>query len=141
VVVLLADRLGECLSSDETDVAISYRYSSSWRPMIETIGEERMEEMGGIGHLLISLLRQAAELAVRQGLAPIQEVLSPLQAHPSFVFSRLVLYLLSLFPEQALEAVASALTNRRLFANADVRREYVLLLQAAFGHLAPADQE
>jgi len=139
--VLLADRLGECLSSDETDVAISYRYSSSWRPMIETIGEERMEEMGGIGHLLISLLRQAAELAIRQGLAPMQEVLSPLQAHPSFVFSRLVLYLLSLIPDQAPEAVARALTNRQLFANADVRREYVLLLQAAFGHLAQASQE
>jgi len=89
VLVLLADRLGECLSSDETDIAIAYRYSSTWRPMIETIGEERMEEMGGIGHLLISLLRQAAELALRQGLAPIQEVLSPLQAHLSFVFSRL----------------------------------------------------
>ena len=141
VLVLLADRLGECLSSDETDIAIAYRYSSSWRPMIETIGEERMEEMGGIGHLLISLVRQAAELAIRQGLAPIQEVLPPLQAHPSFVFSRLVLYLLSLFPVQAPEAVARALTNRQLFANADVRREYVLLLQAAFGHLAPTDQE
>jgi len=139
--VLLADRLGECLSSDETDIAIAYRYSSSWRPMIETIGEERMEEMGGIGHLLISLLRQAAELAIRQGLAPIQEVLSPLQTYPSFVFSRLVLYLLSLFPDQAPEAVASALTNRQLFANADIRREYVLLLQAAFGHLAQASQE
>ena len=141
VVVLLADRLGECLSSDETDNAIAYRYSSSWRPMIETIGEERMEEMGGIGHLLISLLRQAAELAIRQGLAPVQEVLAPLQAHPSFVFSRLVLYLLSLFPGQAIDSVAGALTNRQLFANADVRREYVLLLQAAFGHLALADQE
>ena len=141
VLVLLADRLGECLSSDETDTAIAFSYSSSRRPMIETIGEERMEEMGGIGHLLISLLRQAAELAIRQGLAPIQEVLAPLQAHPSFVFSRLVLYLLSLFPEQAPEAVASALTNRQLFANADVRREYVLLLQAAFGRLAQASQE
>jgi hypothetical protein len=140
MLVLLADRLGECLSSDETDIAIAYRYSSSWQPMIETIGEERMEEMGGIGHLLISLLRQAAELAIRQGLAPIQEVLAPLQTHPSFVFSRLVLYLLSLFPDQAPEAVASTLTNRQLFANADVRREYVLLLQAAFGHLAQASQ-
>ncbi len=139
--VLLADRLEECLSSDESDIAIAYRYSSSWRPMIETIGEERMEEMGGIGHLLISLLRQAAELAIRQGLAPIQEVLAPLQTRPTFVFSRLVLYLLSLFPDQASKAVASALTDRQLFANADVRREYVLLLQAAFGHLAPADQE
>jgi hypothetical protein len=141
VIDLLTERLGECLSTDETDIAIAYRYSSSWRPMIETIGEERMEEMGGIGHLLISLLRQAAELAIRQRLAPIGEVLTPLQAHPSFVFSRLVLYLLSLFPDQAPEVVASALTNRQFFANADVRREYVLLLQAAFGHLAPDDQE
>jgi len=139
--VLLANRLGECLSTDETDIAIAYRYSSSRRPMIETIGEERMEEMGGIGHLLISLLRQAAELAIRQGLAPIQEVLALLQTHPSFVFSRLVLYLLSFFPDQAPEAVASVLTNRQLFANTSVRREYVLLLQAAFGHLAQASQE
>ena len=138
--VLLADRLGECLLSDEFDIAIAYHYSSSWRPMIETVGDERMEEMGGIGHLLISLVRQAAELTIRQRLAPIQEVLAPLQTHPSFVFSRLVLYLLSLFPDQAPEAVASSLTDRQLFENAEVRREYVLLLQAAFGHLAPADQ-
>ncbi len=100
-----------------------------------------MEEIGGIGHLLISLLRQAAELAIRRELAHIQEVLAPLQTHPSFVFSRLVLYLLSLFSDQAPEAVASSLTDRQLFANAEVRREYVLLLQATFGHLAPVDQE
>ena len=138
---LLTGRLGECLPSDESDVAITYRYSSSWRPMIETIGEERMEEIGGIGHLLISLLRQAAELAIRQQLAPVKEILSSLQTHPSFVFSRLVLYLLSLFPDRAPELVASCLTDRQLFANAEVRREYVLLLQAAFGNLAPADQD
>jgi hypothetical protein len=140
--VLLAGRLGEyLLSSDESDVAIAYRYSLSRLPMIETAGDERMEEMSGIGHLLISLIRQGAELAIRQRLASIHEVLAPLQAPASFVFSRLALYLLSLFPDLAPEVAASFLTDQQLFAKAEVRREYVLLLQAAFGHLAFADQE
>ena len=138
---LLADRLEESLPSDESDVAITHRYSSFWRPVIEAVGEERLEEMGGLSHLLISLVRQAAELAIQQQQVPMKEVLALLQAHPSVVFTRLVLYLLSLFPDQAPEAVASYLTDRQFFAHAEVRREYVLLLQAAFGNLASADQE
>jgi len=140
VLALLADRLEESLLSDESDVAITHRYSPFWRPMIEAVGEERLEEMGGLSHLLISLVRQAAELAI-QHQVPMKEVLAPLQAHPSFVFTRLVLYLLSRFPDQAPEAVVSYLTDRQFFAHAEVRREYVLLLQAAFGNLASADQD
>ncbi len=139
--VLLADRLQESLPSDESDVAIIHRYSSFWRPVIEAVEEERLEEMGGLGHLLISLVRQAAELVIQQQQVPMKEVLGPLQAHPSFVFTRLVLFLLSRFPDQAPEAVASYLTDRQLFAHAEIRREYVLLLQAAFGNLTSADQD
>lgn len=141
VLVLLAHRLEESLPSDESEGAILYRSSSFWRPVIEAAGDERLEERGGLCHLLISLLRQAAELAIQQQQATVREILVLLQAHSSRIFTRLALYFLSRFPEQAPETVTSFLTDQHIFAHAEVRREYVLLLQATFGKLAPADRE
>ncbi len=114
----------------------------SWH-RIEAYGQYGLELAGKSGRLelLASLLRLAAEQTVQHQYAKVHEVVALLEQHHLPIFQRLALFLLSLFPQQEHIRVTNRLTDRQLFENANLRREYVQLLQAGFSELDPVDQE
>ncbi|HFC08359.1 MAG TPA: hypothetical protein ENJ54_00665 [Chloroflexi bacterium] len=125
------------LSLRREEVQEGTDFSTTWRPAIE----DHPQNMGEDARkALVSGLRDAAEMAVRQDKAPLEEMVAFLEAKPWNVFRRIALHLLRVFHEQAKGLVAAHLTDRELFEDVGVRHEYILLLRKGFSALSPEDQ-
>jgi hypothetical protein len=130
IVRFLAGRLRA--ADKDPDNKIDLRYSRLWRPSVakDRYGDGRDE--------ILSALRDAAvAVAGSVGVARVVEVLD---AYEPTLFSRLCLHLLSLFPEPLL--VEQRLTSPEIFLEADLDREYGVLLRQEYSRLSePAQQE
>ncbi|GIW90644.1 MAG: hypothetical protein KatS3mg109_1076 [Pirellulaceae bacterium] len=136
---LLCDLLEQTIRLSRTredDQGPEY-FTSFWRPAIE-------HHPQNLGHTvmdaLVSAVRDGAELLIRAGRATVEEVVNTLEGRRWKVFRRIVLHVLSLFPEQAEPLVAARLTDRSLFEDVGLRHEYVLLLRDHFPRLTLEDQ-
>jgi hypothetical protein len=130
IVRFLADRL--CAAGDDPDNKVDLRYSHLWRPSIakDRYGDGRDE--------ILSALRDAA-VAV-SGSVGVARVVEVLDGYEPTLFSRLCLHLLSLFPEPLL--VEQRLTSPEIFLEADLDREYGVLVRQEYSRLSePAQQE
>jgi hypothetical protein len=130
IVRFLADRL--CAADNDPDNKVDLRYSAMWRPSIakDRYGDGRDE--------IVSALRDAA--AAVAGSVGVARVVEILDAYEPTVFSRLYLHLLSLFPEPLL--VEQRLTSPEVFHEADLDREYGVLLRQEYSRFSePAQQK
>lgn len=111
-----------------------------WRPSIEDDPRDHSQRSFESVHDLISAIRDIAEGMIRSRQAPLQEMLSLLEQHDGSIFHRIVLYLLSKFPQEAPELVAEHLTDRHRFDDLNLLHEYTLLARAGLMLLSPAQQ-
>jgi hypothetical protein len=130
--ILLSDRRGaECRPND---------FSHIWRPAIE---EHQQNLNMGVKHLLVTAVRDAAEQIARKSPARIPALLELLEKRGNswWVFRRIALHLLRLFPDSTAGLLRERLLNRELFDSVEVRHEYFLLEKECFGRLGDEDQK
>lgn len=113
-------------------------YSRIWRPRIQ---EPRRHTSHKLRALLVSAVRDAGEQLADTDPSLLRNNVHSLEGRQWRIFHRLVLYLLSKFPEAAPELVAERLTNREYFDDFSLRHEYDLLAAASFADLAEGDKE
>lgn len=110
------------------------------RPAIEDRPEDGFGVLA-IEDVLISGVRDAAELLVREERAPIEKVVEGLERRRDRIFRRIALHLIRVFRDRAGPLVAAYLTNRDLLDDPETEREYAMLMRECFGALSPADQQ
>jgi hypothetical protein len=129
--ILLSDRRGErCRPAD---------FSHIWRPAIE---EHQQNLNTSIRHLLVSAIRDASQHYAQRNLGLVPAIVQSLEARSEswWVFRRLSLHLLRLFPDQAVNLVRANLVDRQLFDSIEVKHEYFLLEKDCFGLLTKEQQ-
>ncbi|WP_322793331.1 hypothetical protein [Bellilinea sp.] len=136
---LLCDLLDKAirLSRQRDGIEATEDYSFIWRPVIE---EHPQNISRTIETVLVTAVRDAAEVIVQFGYGTVEEVVKALERRQWKVFQRLALHLLRVFREQAAGLAAERLTNRALFEDRSVQHEYVLLLRECFPKLTPEEQ-
>ncbi|MBC7217450.1 MAG: hypothetical protein H5U36_04675, partial [Candidatus Caldatribacterium sp.] len=112
--------------------------SFSWRPAIE---DHPQNTDYTVEDVLVSAVRDAAELLVRSGKETVEEVVKFLESRQWKVFRRIALHLLRVFGNEAKELVEARLTDRTVFEDVGVRHEYTLLLRQYFRRLKPDNQK
>jgi hypothetical protein len=130
--ILLSDRRGaECRPKD---------FSHVWRPAIE---EHQQNLNMGVKHLLVTAVRDATEQIARKSPTRVPKLIESLEKRGKswWVFRRIALHLLRLFPNSTAGLLRERLVNRELFDSVEIRHEYFLLEKECFGRLADEDQE
>lgn len=136
---VFCDTLDTTINSFES-LGEASSYTWPWRPAIEDHGQNAPDGFHEPRNLLVSVVRDAAKLAVEQRSVPAEDVVRLLERRPGRIFRRLALYILSLFPDTVPNLVAERLTDRTLFDDPDCRHEYTLLSHAGFAHLSKEEQ-
>ncbi|HDN19654.1 MAG TPA: hypothetical protein ENF46_00985, partial [Candidatus Acetothermia bacterium] len=113
-------------------------FSYIWRPAIE---DHPQNIDSDIKDVLVTGIRDAAEIAIKLGWVPLEKIITFLEGRQWKVFRRIALHLLRIFREQAKELIVARLTDRALFEDVGVRHEYILLLRKCFSALSPGDQQ
>lgn len=108
-----------------------------WRRAIEDHTQNHLHTLRDV---LVSGVRDVAELLAQDNRASIADLVHKLEDRPWRVFHRIALYLLSRFPDAAPDLVAARLLDRSFFDIPGVRHEYVLLLRQCFNPLMPEQQ-
>jgi len=136
---LICDLLESCirLSLRNQEYEGPEDLSYIWRRAIEDHTQNRVHTLKNV---LVSGVRDAAELSAQGNRISIQELVSVLESRPWRAFHRIALHLLRRFPDSAPDLVAARLLNRSLFDIPGVRHEYVLLLGQCFNALMPEQQ-
>jgi len=112
-------------------------YSYIWRPTMEDHPQNTDYDIRSV---LAEGIRDAAEVAVKSGRVSLKEVINLLESRRWKVFQRIALHLLRIFYEQAKDLIAERLTDRKLFEDADIQHEYVLLLHENFSALSEEEK-
>ena len=113
-------------------------YSRVWRPAVE---EHSHNIKGDLKDALVDSIRNAAELLVREELAPLPEGIEQLESRVWPIFHRIALHLLGRFPEKAPGLVVNHLMDRSHFSSPNnLMHEYALLLREHFKTLTPDQQ-
>jgi len=100
--------------------------------------EERGNELvPDIEEALSLAVKETAELLVREEKASLRQVVAVLRKRRWKVFERLVLHLYGTFPDEAEDELRRALTDRRIFDDSYLRREYARLIREHFRRLDP----
>jgi len=105
-------------------------YSYSWRPAIED--HDQNSRHGDIKDFLVEALRDGAVQLVRENPDEIASVVGSFEVRGWFVFQRLALHVLAVFPERAPDLVLQRICCKEIFENWHIRHEYSLLVKAAF---------
>lgn len=136
---LLCDLLESAvkLSGESKDDETGEDYSFIWRLTIEA---EKHRGFHEIRALLVSAVRDAAAQIVGTSRSLAPSVITSLEQRPWKIFHRIALHVLRSFPDTEPELVRSRLTDRRLFTDRRIHREYALLLRDRFGSLRADSQ-
>lgn len=111
-----------------------------WRSSIENDPRDHSQTSFEPVHDLISAVRDITEGMIRSRQVPLQEIISLLEQHNGPIFHRIILYLLSKFPQEAPKLVAEHLADRHRFDDLNLLHEYTLLARAGLMLLSPAQQ-
>lgn len=128
-----ADRLSYGTNSD-TFTDLSY----SWRPAVE---EHRQNSPSGIRGLLVSAVRDGAELLIAENKVPVGDAVRICESYRWHIFLRIALHILRHFPNAAFNLIVERLKDRQYFDSIDFRHEYALLVGEQFKNLSQHDQD
>ncbi|MCH8270111.1 MAG: hypothetical protein IH985_02735 [Planctomycetes bacterium] len=115
--------------------------SDTWRPAIEDHEQNKDFDFAA---KLLRCLRDACELAIREGDAPLRDVLGIIDARARQVFRRLHLHLLAEFGDVEPELAREAMLDRALLADYSARalkHEYSRLMSKQWGLFSPEQQQ
>ena len=132
---LLKDAIRFSRRRDEDDGTEDYSYI--WRESIEN----SKEHSHGVQNILVSGIRDAGELLIKEKILTLQEAAQILESRSRKIFLRISLHLLKQFSEYDDLLVATHLTNYALFDDYGVRHEYALLLRKCFDRLDESQRE
>jgi hypothetical protein len=110
-------------------------YSFVWREAIES--EREVED--DVTNILVSAVRDAAERIAEKEQGSVPELVRKLESHSWHIFCRIALHLLRKYAKSAPEMVSERLSNRELFDEIGVRREYFLLQRECFAMVGPRE--
>jgi hypothetical protein len=113
-------------------------YSYIWRRAVE---DHEQNQHHGLNDILVSAVRDAAELIAQTNMSNVAELVSILESRPWRIFHRVALYLLGRFPSAEPDLLAAHLTNRSWFDNVGVRHEYAVLIAEQFGRLTQEQRQ
>lgn len=123
------------LSRSRGDNSKPHDYSYIWRRAIE-----HPPEIDDIPNALVSAVRNASEQIGKVDTGKVPELINILSKEEWFIFYRIALHLLRVFPEAAPELVPQWLTNESLFGVLELWHEYFLLAGARFAYLKQGEQ-
>jgi len=112
-------------------------YSQIWIPSLEPHEQSSLHD---VKELLVLALRESITRIVEGNPTELPRVVAILDQRKWWVFERLTLYLLRCFPGDATDMIRKKLTDRILFDEGTVRREYGLLAEKCFALLREEDQ-
>jgi len=123
------------LSRNRSDDPGPEDYSYIWRANIDS----------GSGHddvkdVLVSAVRRAAEELLKASPELLINVVQQLEARPWFIFHRIALYLLHLFPEVGKDLITERLTNVSIFGVLGLWHEFFTLARENFSQLNKEQQ-
>jgi hypothetical protein len=129
------------LRSDRRGAEIRpHDFSHVWRPAIE----DNAQNLNlGVRNLLVTGVRDAAERTAKKFPTRLPGIVKLLEDRGKswWVFRRIALHLLRLFPGNAIAELRECLLNRQLFDSVEVKHEYYLLEVECFGYLTEEDQK
>lgn len=113
-------------------------YSYIGRPAIEDHPQNRH---GGIKDSIITSVRDASEMIIRDDGKQVRYLVPRLEARPWKIFKRIALYLLRRFHENADDIISQYLTKRELFDDPSYQHEHSMLLNSCFNKLSEKERE
>ena len=137
---LLCDTLNQKMQTLHENGEESDETTYIWRSSIENDPRDHSQTSFEPVHDLISAVRDITEGMIRSRQVPLQEIISLLEQHNGPIFHRIILYLLSKFPQEAPKLVAEHLADRHRFDDLNLLHEYTLLARAGLMLLSPAQQ-
>ena len=114
-------------------------YSHAWRPAIEE--HDQNVPVPELRRFLVTAVRDACEAMAKQDPKKVPTLVAVLEAREWFIFHRIALHLLRVFPDAAPPLIVERLTDRNRFDELEIRHEYALLSRDYFGKLRPQDQQ
>lgn len=135
---LFCDLLEEAmrLSMNRSEGLGPHDHSYIWRRNIDSGSVD-----GDVRDALISAVRNAAEQIAKADVQEVPKVVVMLEARPWFIFHRIALHLLRLFPDVGADLIVEKLTNASLFGTPELWHEFFLLAREHFAHLEPGQQD
>lgn len=135
---LLRSLLGAAIrTSERTPENGLEDFSWIWRPAIE---DHEQNHDRTPKDFLVTALRDAAVGVVSSGRVPLPDVVSALEGGRRYVFQRLALHLLTLFPEEDPELLRGRILDESLFDLSQVSHEFGRVLNTGFSKLREGDQ-
>lgn len=137
---LLCDLLDSAIRLSQRDEKAggAEDFSIIWRPAIEDHDHNHPHELKD---LLISAVRDTAELIAAADPSQIATLVIFLEGQRWRVFHRMALHLLRVSRQADFILISERLINRSLFDEWGLWHEYILLLQERFTQLSPKDQQ
>jgi hypothetical protein len=112
-------------------------YSHTWRPAIEDSEQNLLSDPK---ELLVSAVRDAAVQIIKAESSLLSALADALEKRKWFIFQRIVLHLLRVFPTGNEALIAVQLTDEKKFDKPTLWHEYSFLAKEQFGSLSPQDQ-
>ena len=115
-----------------------FDYSYMWRPAIEEHKQNRTYDATG---MLVTPLRNGAEIAVREKHVVLEDVLRIVRSFKYMIFQRLAVHLINVFAEQEPGLVRKTIMEKELFKDYRFKHEYALLVGRRFDLLKPTEKD
>ncbi len=113
-------------------------HSYIWKPEIEGHAGHRPHDLAAN---LVTRLRQASELAVRDKLLDLERTMKLLRGFKYLVFHRLELHLVNVFADRDASLARQRMMEKTLFEDYRFKHEYAMLVGARFDLLEPTEKQ
>src|ERR1043165_1493764 len=126
---LFCDLLEEAmrLSRNRSEGLGPQDHSYIWRRNIDSGSVD-----GDVRDALITAVRKAAEQIAETDAQEVRKVVKMLEARSWFIFHRIALYILRLFPDAIMDLIVERLTDESLFGVSELWHEFFLLAREHF---------
>ncbi len=137
---LLCDNLVEAIRAKGEPASGDpmFDYSYMWRPAIEEHEQNRTYDSTG---RLVTPLRNAAEIAIREKHVALGEVLRIVRSFKYLIFHRLAVHLINVFAEPEPDLARTMIMDKELFENYRFKHEYAMLVGQRFDLLKPTEKD
>jgi len=110
-----------------------------WRPSLED-NDQKVKHYT-VKDVLVIGVKDTSILVIRSNKVSVEKVVAVLEKRKWKVFRRIALHILTVFSDQAMVMVTEHLTNRSIFDDIGLLREYVQLLRKCFEKLSDGKQK
>ena len=115
-----------------------FDYSYMWRPAIEEHEQNRPYDLAG---RLVTPVRDAAELAIRENHVSLERVLKLVRGFKYLIFHRLAIHLINIFAEPNPGLARQTMMDKGLFDDHRFKHEYAMLVGKRFDLLKPTEKD